>query len=156
MASFQLLGLDEAQFASLFELDDGQLARRGILRCVADETPGFPCRISLEDAALGEELLLLSFRHQPADSPYNASGPIYVRRSARQARLSPGVVPCYVSGRLMSLRAYDASDLIIAAEVCAGVDVGAWLEARFADAAVAYVHLHNARRGCFSCLAQRV
>jgi hypothetical protein len=156
MVAFQLLGLDELQFAGLFELDDRQLARRGILRRVADAAPGFPCRVSLEDAAVGEDLLLLSFPHQSADSPYRASGPIFVRRGARQARLAPGVVPGYVSGRLISLRAYDAADLMIAAEVCAGVDVAARLDAQFADADVAYVHLHNAKRGCFSCLAQRV
>jgi len=155
MAGFQLLGLDESQFAGLFELDDGQLARRGILRRFADESPGFPCRISLQDAAVGEELLLLSFLHQPAGSPYRACGPIFVRRGARQARLGPGEVPGYVSGRLISLRAYDSADLMIAAEVCEGVDVAAWLEAQFADRAVAYVHLHNARPGCFACRVER-
>jgi hypothetical protein len=156
MARFQLVGLEEAQFAGLFELDEAQLAQRGMRRQVADEAPGFPCRISLEDAAIGEELLLLSYAHQPADSPYRASGPIFVRRGARRARLAPGMVPDYVTGRLMSLRAYDSAHLMIAAEVCEGEAAGARLDALFAEASVAYVHLHNARRGCFSCLAQRV
>ena len=29
------------------------------------------------------------------------------------------------------------------------------LERRFADERVAYIHLHNARPGCFSCLVRR-
>jgi hypothetical protein len=36
-----------------------------------------------------------------------------------------------------------------------GTDVAAALGALFDRADVAYVHLHNARRGCYSCLAQR-
>jgi hypothetical protein len=156
MAGFQLVGLDHSRFEPLFELDDAELAKAGIMRRVVDASPGFPCRVSLEDAAVGEDVLLLSWLHQPTTSPYRASGPIFVRRGARQARLPPGVVPAYVSSRLISLRAYDAEDLMIAAEVCEGVEVAARLAAQLADPAVAYIHLHNARRGCFSCLAQRV
>ena len=155
MPGFQLIGLDHGEFAGLFELDPDQLARRGIRRCVADAKPGYPCRVSLEDADVGEELLLLSYPHQAADSPYRAAGPVFVRRGARRARLPPGFVPDYVASRLMSLRAYDAAHMMVAAEVCEGAGVADWLRARFADPAVAYVHLHNARRGCYSCLARR-
>ncbi len=35
------------------------------------------------------------------------------------------------------------------------MDVAVELARLFADPAVAYVHLHNARRGCFSCAAHR-
>ena len=156
MAGFQLQGIEHSRFDALFGLADEELAKAGIVRRVVDASPGFPCRVSLEDAAVGEEVLLLSWLHQPADSPYRASGPIFVRRGARQALLPPGVVPEYVTRRLMSLRAYDAADLMIAAEVCEGGEVAARLGAQFADPAVAYVHLHNAKRGCFSCLAKRV
>jgi hypothetical protein len=156
VAGFQLVGLDHARFEPLFELEDRELARAGILRRVVDEWPGFPCRVSLEDAPVGEEVLLLSWMHQPATSPYRASGPIFVRRGARQARLPPDVVPAYVTRRLISLRAYDAADLMVAAEVCEGVEAGARLAAQLDDPATAYVHLHNATRGCFSCLATRV
>ena len=155
MASFQLQGIDHSPFAPLFELGDTELAKLGIARRIVDESPGFPCRISLEDAAVGEEVLLLSYPHQPAASPYRASGPIFVRRGVCQARLAPGVVPEYVSRRLISLRAYDGAHLMVAAEVCEGGAVARRLEALLADAGVAYVHLHNAKPGCFSCLAQR-
>lgn len=156
MASFQLCGLTYDKFAPLFELPDDQLQERGILRRVATSRPGFPCRVSLVDAEVGEELLLLPYEHQPVNSPYRASGPIYVRRGAQQVDLPPGEVPPYVTARLISLRAYDEAGLIIDADVCEGEVVAARLERFFVRAEVAYVHLHNAKRGCFSCLARRV
>lgn len=153
--TFQLSGIDPTPFAPLFALDDGALARIGATRCVADRDFAFPCRVSLQDASPGEELLLLSWEHQPAASPYRASGPVFVRRDAERAVLRPGEVPPYVTSRLMSLRAYDAAHAMVDAEVCEGVDVARQLERMFADPGVAYVHLHNARRGCYSCLALR-
>ena len=156
MSTFQLVGLSESTFHPLFALSDEALATRGARRVFAGEDTGFPCRVSLVDARVGDELILLAFQHQPADSPYRAGGPIFVRRDARQAILQPGEVPPYVSRRLMSLRAYNAADMMIDADVVEGGDVAAKLDAMFADRAVAYIHLHNARRGCYSCLARRV
>lgn len=156
MSRFQLTGISYPQFAPLFELSDEQLSARGAMRYVATANFGFPCRVSLQDAAVGEELLLLPYEHQPAASPYRASGPIFVRRNAIEARLPAGAVPPYVTQRLMSLRAYDAKHLMIDATVCDGAAVAGELERLFANDDVAYVHLHNAKRGCFSCTAHRV
>jgi len=155
MHAFRLVGIDPAPFEPLFLLDDEGLARHGAVRCIATESPGFPCRISLEDAAVGDELLLLPFEHQPGASPYRASGPIFVRRGARRAVLPPGVVPEYVTRRLMSLRAYDAAHRMVDACVCEGVDAAAAIGRLVANADVAYLHLHNAKRGCFSCQVDR-
>ncbi|WJI16372.1 DUF1203 domain-containing protein [Pseudoxanthomonas winnipegensis] len=156
MSRFQLSGLDHRRFQPLFALDDAALAARGALRCRVDDAHGYPCRISLEDAALGEDVLLLPYAHQAVDSPYRSSGPIYVRARVTQAVLPPGEVPPYVSRRLISLRAYDRRDMMVDAQVHRGVDVAEALEAWFKSPAVAYAHLHNARQGCFSCLARRV
>ena len=102
------------------------------------------------------QLLLLPHEHHPANSPYRASGPIYVRRGALRRELDVGEAPPYVTQRLISVRAYDTGAMMIDAAVCEGRAVGAALDALFADPAVDYVHLHNAKRGCFSCLASRV
>ena len=153
--SFRLSGIDPAPFAALFALDDAELAQRGLQRCRADRDSGFPCRVSLADARNGEELLLLPYAHQPANTPYRASGPVYIRRGARRAELAPGIVPPYVTRRLMSLRAYSGGHWMVDADVCEGVDAARELARMFVDPAVAYVHLHNARRGCFSCVAHR-
>lgn len=76
MNSFELVGIDGKQFEPLFHFSDEQLGSVGAVRKITTKTPGFPCRISLEDARPGEELLLLPCLHQPAASPYRASGPI--------------------------------------------------------------------------------
>jgi hypothetical protein len=149
--SFQLIGIDPAPFQALFSLSDEALQAHSAKRCFADESPGYPCRISLEDAQVGEELLLLPYLHQPVASPYRASGPIFVRRGVPQRRLPLGEVPSYVTSRLMSVRAYDAAHSMVDASVCEGLAAAAEIEALFRREDVAYLHLHNAKRGCFSC-----
>lgn len=152
---FQLHGLPAEPFAPLFELSDAELAQRQIRRVRATEKPGYPCRVSLEDAEAGEELLLLPHAHQTADTPYQASGPIFVRRGARQARLALNELPDYVRLRLLSVRAYDAAHDIVEAEVCEGRELAALIARFFAEARVQYLHVHNARRGCYSCRVER-
>lgn len=155
MSSFRLVGLAAETFEPFFALDDGELAALGARRVVADEAVGFPCRVSLADADVGDELLLLPFDHLLTRSPYRASGPVFVRRGARRAVLAPGAIPPYVARRWMSVRAYDRDDMMIAADVCEGGDVRCVIERFIADPAVAFVHLHNAKRGCFSCRVER-
>lgn len=153
--SFRLSGLDPVPFAPLFALDDATLAARGMRLVVADSDSGYLCRVSLEDARAGQRLILLPWEHLAGDTPYRASGPIFVRRDAERRVLAPGEVPPCVSKRLISLRAYDATLMLLDAEVREGHEVAHELERMFADAAIACVHLHNARRGCYSCVAHR-
>ena len=155
LAMFRLAGLDPAPFEALFALSDEALRACGIRRVRADADSGFPCRVSLVDARQGEELLLLPWRHHDVDSPYQAAGPIYVRRGAVATELAPGEVPAYVTRRLISLRAYDRDAMMLRAEALEGAEVGERLRQWFEDDAVAYVHLHNARPGCYSCMALR-
>jgi hypothetical protein len=153
--SFQLVGLPFEPFAGYFGLSDRELHRLGMQRVEATEEPGYPCRVSLRDAEVGEELLLLSYMHQPEHSPYRASGPIFVRKGATQRVLEPNLVPDYVTSRLMSIRAYDSEHLMIDAAVCDGSEAAFALHEMFGRHEVSYVHLHNAKRGCFSCRAIR-
>ena len=155
MSTFRLVGLSAENFEPFFAMSDDELAALGARRVVADEAFGFPCRVSLDDAAAGDELLLLPFEHLGTRSPYRASGPVFVRKGARRAVLAPGELPPYVTRRWMSVRAYDADDMMVAADVCDGSDLRGVLERLLADEAVAFVHLHNARQGCFSCRVER-
>lgn len=156
MASFQMVGIPYAPHAPLFLLTDEQLQAQGMARVTATSKPSFPCRVSLEDAEIGEELLLLSYEHQPAQSPYRASGPIYIRRGAEPAVLPVDVLTSYVTTRLISLRAYDAAHHIVSANVYEGHAVAVEIQRQFDDAKVVYMHLHNARRGCFFGQVNRV
>jgi hypothetical protein len=136
-------------------MDAHALAAVGARRVVADADVGYPCRISLVDAQAGDSLLLLPYEHLGETSPYRSSGPVFVREGAVRAVLEPGAIPPYVTRRLMSVRAYDARHMMVDAEVCEGEAVRAPIERLLADAAVAYLHLHNAKRGCFSCRVER-
>ena len=156
MSTFRFIGLVAEQFSRLFSLSAEQLAPLGIVRVTADSKPGFPCRISLEDAEPGEELLLLPYEHQPALSPFRASGPISVRAGAQQSSLPPGEIPTCVNFRQISVRAYDAHHMMVGAEVCPGDEVEREIQRQFSNPIVSYIHLHNAKRGCFSCRVERV
>jgi len=155
MISFQLVGLPFEPFSPLFALSDAELVEHNACRVIATANPGYPCRVSLADAGIGEELLLLPFEHLSAGSPYKASGPIFVRKAAVQANIEPGVIPDYVRIRLMSVRAYDVRHSMIDATVCPGIEAASAIQKMFCSNEVAYIHLHNANRGCFSCAVRR-
>lgn len=153
--SFRITALDAADFAPLFGLSDAALAARQIVRLVATEQPGFPCRVSLADAEIGETLLLLNYEHLPVASPYRATHAIFVRAGAATAVLDPGVVPIVIARRTISVRAFDADGVMTDAAVTAGSEVAATLDRLFGDPAVAHVDLHNAAPGCFAARAVR-
>ena len=146
--SFHIAGLSPEPFAPLFELDDRSLRALGALRVTAEQG-GFPCRVSLCDAAPGEELLLLNYEHQSARSPYRASHAIYVSRGARQAALDHDQVAPILAHRLLSVRAFDSAGLMIEADVVEGAACADLFNAMLADPAVDYLHAHTARRGCY-------
>jgi hypothetical protein len=152
---FQISALNLETFRSLFEKTDAELAVMGAKRCVADATPGFPCRVSLQDAEIGETLVLVPFEHQPADSPYRASGPVFIREVARQAVPAPDEVPALLRSRLLSVRAYDTHDLMVDADVVDGAALEAMVGRMLADTSVAYLHVHFARPGCYACRIDR-
>ena len=153
--AFRITPLAAEMFRPLMALDDQALAARGIRRAIADQKPGFPCRVSLADAEPGERVLLLPFTHHDVDSPYRASGPIYVREAAVTA--TPGVneVPAMLLGRLLSVRAYDPRAMMVDADVVEGGSLAALIARMFANPEIAYLHVHNARPGCFNCRVDR-
>jgi hypothetical protein len=152
--NYQLRGLDPAPFQGLFDLDDAALAARGIRRMRSDQPVGFPCRVSLKDAPVGEEVLLLTFTHQDSQSPYRASGPIFVRRGQAPARIV-NELPPYLTLRPLSVRAYDAADEMVEADVVDGTAAEPLIRRYLARPDVAYLHVHFARRGCFACRIDR-
>lgn len=148
-------GLPLARFQPLFGLDDAALRAHGAVRVHADAMPGFPCRITLEDAAPGESLLLLHWQHQPADTPYRSGGPIFVREAAlATARVRNAILP-QQRDRLLSVRGYDADGWMHDADVLEGVQLEVAIERFFADPRIACLHVHNARRGCYACRIDR-
>lgn len=153
--TFQIHALHQDEFAPLFDLSDEDLSRRNARRQVVREHPGTPCRVSMQDAQIGDTVLLLNYQHLPARSPYRATHAIFVREGVRQARIAPGEIPDVLARRLISLRLFDADHMMIDADVVQGRDLGSALRAGFADKGTAYIHLHNAKPGCFAAKVTR-
>lgn len=152
--SFRVTGIDPAPLRGLHALSDSDLAARGVQRVRVEAKPSAPCRISLDDAEIGEYVLLLSHEHQPADTPYRQQGPIFVRET--DARFDArDVVPPALARRPLSLRGFDAEHMMIEADLVDGADAAQMIERFFANSKVAYVHAHYAKRGCFAALITR-
>src|SRR6266446_6064968 len=127
--NFRIVGLPLTQFEPLFSLDDSELAQKGARRLIVDAKPGFPCRVSLQDAEIGE--------------------------SAKEIELAPGEIPDVVTSRVMSVRAYNDKGMMVNAAVIPGKELESQIEKFFDDAKVSYLHLHNAGAGCYSCRVER-
>lgn len=155
MADFQIKALPAATFQELFDLSDAELAKRGAVRQTVTAKPGAPCRISLKDAEVGEDVILANFEHVPAPSPYRARHAVYVRKGAQEALPAVNEVPALFTHRLMGLRAYDADHMMVACDVMEGTELKAALSTLFEDPQVATVHLHNAKPGCYAAKATR-
>ena len=153
--AFRFIGLAPESFAPLLALSDEELRTRGMRRMIADAKPGFPCRVTLDDAELGERVLLVPFEHQPAHSPYRSSGPIFVRENAHESYDHVGDVPPALRARLLSVRVYAEDGMMVDAEVTEGQELEPLLERLFANPNVAYAHVHNARRGCYAARVER-
>ena len=76
--SYRITGLDREPFAALFDMDDAALAEQGAVRVTAGADKGWPCRISLEDAKAGEDLILLNYVSHDVATPYRSAYAIYL------------------------------------------------------------------------------
>lgn len=155
IVTFRVKGLSAYPFRHLFGLPDEELARHNAQRIIADKTPGYPDRIELRDAEPGESLLLLNFTHQPANNPYRASHAIFVREGAQSTYDRINEVPALFRSRQISLRAFDAADMMVDAEVFDGKSLEEGIVRLFAVPETAYLHAHYATRGCYAARIER-
>jgi hypothetical protein len=153
--SFRITGLPAEPFAELFTLTDEALATRRAKRVIADSAHGYPCRISLTDAEPGQSLILLNYTHQPTDSPFHSSHAIYIREGEQQFD-DIDAVPDQLRRRLLSVRGFDKHGMLRDADVAQGTALEPLIERLFADDAVAYLHIHIARPGCYAARVDRV
>jgi|tagenome__1003787_1003787.scaffolds.fasta_scaffold20958787_2 hypothetical protein len=125
----------------------------GAVRVVADKPNAYPCRRCLRDAEIGESLLLLGYDPFVGASPYSGRGPIYVHEHAC-APFDGDNVPDQLTRRLLSVRAYDERHMLVDADVVQGTELAEAAE-RMLAADASYVHVHNARPGCFAARIDR-
>jgi hypothetical protein len=151
--NFTVSGLSPEPFLPLYGLSDGELAKRRARRVIVDGS-GFPERIEMRDAQPGDTLLLVNFEHQSADTPYRSSHAVYVREGATE-RWSGDHLPDVMRKRLLSLRGFSADGSMVDADVVEGARAGPLIERLFADPAVAYIHAHYAKPGCYAARIDR-
>ena len=154
--SYSIAGLPVEPFQAFFGLPDEELARHHIVRMTADSPVGFPCRVLLKDARVGETLLLLNHEYQPAETPYRGRHAIFVNEAARAPGKFVDQVPAVLAVRkAISLRAFDAAGMMIDADVVRGAEVEPLILRLFDNPRTAYIHAHNAGRGCFAARIDR-
>ena len=151
--TYRITGLDPAPYKPLFGLSDGELAERGIVRMAVTQKPSFPCRVSLVDREVGDEVLLLNHLSHDVANPYRASHAIFVA-DAEQAELIDQVPPVFET-RVLSLRGFDGDGMMAAAILTQRGEADAGIRRLFDNPEVETIHAHNAVRGCFSAKIER-
>ena len=152
---FTIRGLSSEPFQALFELSDDELEKRRARRLIVDSKPGFPCRVSLQDAEPGEEVILTNFVHLDSQSPFHSAHAIYVRKGVSAAAPYRDRLPDMLRTRLLSIRAFDVNDMLLSADVVPGELADPVIQKFFEDSSVRFLHVHFANMGCYACRVDR-
>ncbi|HEX2802452.1 MAG TPA: DUF1203 domain-containing protein [Sphingomicrobium sp.] len=151
--TYRITGLDPEPFKTLFALSDKELAEHGMVRMTVTEKPGFPCRVSLVDRDVGEQVILLNHVSHDVANPYRASHAIFVA-DAEQREFFDQVPPVFAA-RTLSLRAFGEDGMMVDALITQPGEADAGIRTLFGNRGIAYIHAHNAARGCFSARIER-
>jgi len=152
--TYSIRGLSPQIFAPLFALDDAGLAAIRARRVTATSDRGFPCRVSLDDAKAGEELILIHHISHDVETPYRNAYAIYVRPDVEAAAYRDELPPVF-EGRPLALRAFDAAGMLQTARLAGPGEADGAIRDLFADAGISYIDAHNAAHGCFAARIER-
>jgi hypothetical protein len=153
--AYRIEGLAPDAFASLFAMMDGELAVRGAMRVTADSPSGYPCRVSLRDAAPGEELVLLNHVSHDVAGPFRTTYAIYVRKDAEAPASYKDEAPPYLDKRTLSLRGFGADGLLKNALLAMPGEADAKIRDLFESPEIDTIHAHAATYGCFLARIER-
>ena len=148
--AYRIMGLDPAAFG-----DSESLIARGAVRVTADKPDAFPCRITLDDAAPGDRLLLLNHVSADVPTPFRASHAIFIRKGAKQARQYRDEMPPFIMRRAVSLRGFDGKGMIRAASLAQPGEAEPMLRQLLDEEEILHVDIHAAAWGCFLARAER-
>ena len=150
--TYRITGLDPAPFKPLFDLSDEELASRDVVRMTVTAKPSFPCRVTLEDREIGDQVLLLNHVSQNG-GPYHASHAIFVS-DGPPATFVDQVPPVFAT-RILSLRAFDDQGMMVEAALAQPDEADGVIRNLLANEFVDHIDAHNATRGCFSARIER-
>lgn len=148
--TYRIDGLGREAYAGLVGLGDQQLARRGARRVTADAKPGFPCRVTLEDAEPGESLILFNFVSHDVPNPFRSAYAVYVRERAGEPACYVDEPPPVFRGRALGLRGFDGEGMLRGSLLALPGEADAAIRALFERPGIAAIHAHNAAAGCFA------
>ena len=152
--AYRIEGLAPEAFESLFSMTDGALAARNAKRVIADSPTGYPCRVSLENSAPGEELVLLNHVSHDVATPFRTAYAIYVRKGAETASYADEA-PHYLDSRTLGLRGFDAAGMLQDALLAMPGEADARIRELLERPEIATIHAHNAAYGCFLARIER-
>lgn len=153
--SYIVRGLDPTPYRPLFGLTDEELAERGIVRMTVTQKPSFPCRVSLTDRDIGEQVLLLNHVSHDVANPYRANHAIFVTQGAGEAGEYVDEVPPVFQTRILSLRGFGRDGMMADAILTQPGEADAGIRRLFKNPVIKTIHAHNAARGCFAARIER-
>lgn len=152
--TYVIRGLDPEPFSRLFDLDEAGLDALNARRVTATADRGFPCRISLEDARAGEELILLHHTSHDVATPYRSSYAIYVRQGVTPGDFVDELPPVFAR-RSLGMRGFDTEGTLREARLALPGMAEDAIHELFANREIAYIDAHNAAAGCFAARIER-
>ena len=153
--TYRIIGIDPAPYRHLYGLTEAELAEHKVVRMTVTAKPSFPCRVSLTDRDIGEQVLLLSHVSHDVTGPYRASHAIFVTEGEIEAAEFVDDVPPVFATRVLSLRGFDAGGMMVDALLTQPGEADAGIRKLFANDAIETIHAHNATRGCFAARIER-
>lgn len=148
--TYRIDGLPRENFCDLLGLPRDELARQGARRVVADSKPGFPCRVTLEDAEPGESLILFNHVSHDVPTPFRSAYAVYVREKAAEPACYVDEPPPVFAGRALGLRGFDAEGMLRGALLALPGEADSKIRALFERPEIEAIHAHNAAAGCFA------
>ncbi|HEX8380324.1 MAG TPA: DUF1203 domain-containing protein [Allosphingosinicella sp.] len=148
--AYRIEGLDRSAYEELLGLDDAELRGRNARRVTADSRPGFPCRVTLEDADPGESLILFNHVSNDVPTPFRSVYAIYVREKAAKPACYVDAIPPIFEGRALGLRGFDSEGMLRGALLAPPGEADAKIRALFERPEIETIHAHNAAAGCFA------
>ena len=148
--TYRIEGLPSEAYRGLIGLADADLAERNARRVTADSRPGFPCRVTLEDAEPGESLILFNHVSNDVPTPFRSAYAIYVREKAEAPACFVDETPPVFEGRALGLRGFDSEGMLRGALLALPGEADSKIRMLFEQPDIAEIHAHNAAAGCFA------
>ncbi len=153
--TYQITGLSPDIVKSSEGATAEELSAMGAVPMIATSKPGFPCRISLEDADVGDELILFHHMSHDVNSPYRSAYAIFARSGLTVAAQFTDAVPPIFDGRPLGMRAFGSDAMLKTAKLSLPGDADRSIRQLFDVDEVAYIDVHNAGHGCFVARVER-